>query len=189
MEFQTSAGTAYLPSGTYELMENDHLWTNLYAPYKMTRGYFDNVGGRTGTRYEHFEKGRYCVVDSFAFVYSGRVGVEQLANEEYKFTIDLSDGKGYQIQGEWSGPVELNYDPSTGLGKVEGAEAETVKFVGNSTLLVSGAAKGERLSVYTIGGQHVLSADATRPVDVAALHSGVYVVRTTNGVITKIVKR
>ena len=50
MEFQTSAGTAYLPSGTYELMENDHLWTNLYAPYKMTRGYFDNVGGRTGTR-------------------------------------------------------------------------------------------------------------------------------------------
>ena len=170
-------------------MENDHLWTNLYAPYKMTRGYFDNVGGRTGTRYEHFEKGRYCVVDSFAFVYSGRVGVEQLANEEYKFTIDLADGKGYQIQGEWSGPVELNYDPSTGLGKVEGAEAETVKFVGNSTLLVSGAAKGERLSVYTVGGQHVLSADATKPVDVAALRSGVYVVRTTNGVITKIVKR
>ena len=189
MEFQTSAGTAYLPSGTYELMENDHLWTNLYAPYKMTRGYFDNVGGRTGTRYEHFEKGRYCVVDSFAFVYSGRVGVEQLANEEYKFTIDLADGKGFQIQGEWSGPVELNYDPSTGLGKVEGAEAETVKFVGNSTLLVSGAAKGERLSVYTVGGQHVLSADATKPVDVAALHCGVYVVRTTNGIITKIVKR
>ena len=86
------------------------------------------------------------------------MGVEQLANEEYKFTIDLADGKGYQIQGEWSGPVELNYDPSTGLGKVEGAEAETVKFVGNSTLLVSGAAKGERLSVYTVGGQHVLSA-------------------------------
>lgn len=189
MEFQTKPGTAYLPSGTYELMENDHLWTNLYAPYKMTRGYFDNVGGRTGTRYEHFEKGRYCVVDSFAFVYSGRVGVEQLANEEYKFTIDLADGKGFQIQGEWSGPVELNYDPSTSLGKTVGAETETVKFVGNNMLLVSGATKGERLSVYTVGGQHVLSADATKPVDVAALRSGVYVVRTTNGVITKIVKR
>lgn len=188
MEFQTKPGTAYLPSGTYELMENDHLWTNLYAPYKMTRGYFDNVGGRTGTRYEHFEKGRYCVVDSFAFVYSGRVGVEQLANEEYKFTIELADGKGYQIKGEWSGPVELNYDLSTGLDKVSGDEAATVKLVGN-TLLVAGAAKGERLAVYTVGGQHVLAADATKPVDVSSLHSGVYVVRTSNGVITKIVKR
>ena len=169
-------------------MENDHLWTNLYAPYKMTRGYFDNVGGRTGTRYEHFEKGRYCVVDSFAFVYSGRVGVEQLAGEEYKFTIELADGKGYLIQGEWSGPVELNYDPSTGLDGVDGVEAAAVKLVGN-TLLVASAVKGERLAVYTVGGQHVLAADATSPVDVSSLHSGVYVVRTSNGVITKIVKR
>ena len=64
-----------------------------------------------------------------------------------------------------------------------------MKFVGNNMLLVSGATKGERLSVYTVGGQHVLSADATKPVDVAALRSGVYVVRTTDGVITKIVKR
>ena len=77
-----------------ELMENDHLWTNLYAPYKMTRGYFDNVGGRTGTRYEHFEKGRYCVVDSFAFVYSGRVGVEQLARlNPVPFMLPVSGSK------------------------------------------------------------------------------------------------
>ncbi|RHK50339.1 hypothetical protein DW060_07555 [Leyella stercorea] len=35
----------------------------------------------------------------------------------------------------------------------------------------------------------MLAADATKPVDVSSLHSGVYVVRTSNGVITKIVKR
>ena len=71
---------------------------------------------------------------------------------------------------------------------MSGDEAVTVKLVGN-TLLVEGAAKGERLAVYTVGGQHVLAADATQPVDVSSLHSGVYVVRTSNGVITKIVKR
>lgn len=189
MEFQTAPGTAYLPSGTYELMENDHLWTNLYAPYKMTRGYFDEVGGRTGTRYEHFAEGRYNVVDTFAFVYSGRVGVEQLAGQEYKFNIELADGKGFLISGEWSGPVELYYDPSTGVGSVAGREGEQPRLVDNTTLVVDGATEGETLSVYSVGGQLVLKADATQLVNVASLPSGVYVVRTSNGTTTKVVKK
>ena len=34
----------------------------------------------------------------------GKIYCYQLANEEYKFTIELADGKGYQIKGEWMGP-------------------------------------------------------------------------------------
>ena len=57
----TGIYTGRSPKDKYIVMDENSKdtvwWTNLYAPYKMTRGYFDNVGGRTGTRYEHFEKG------------------------------------------------------------------------------------------------------------------------------------
>ena len=188
MEFQTQAGTAYLPSGTYELMENDHLWTNLYAPYKMTRGYFDEVGGRTGTRYEHFARDRYNVVDTFAFVYSGRVGVEQLAGEEYKFNIELADGHGFLIQTEWSGPMELCYDPSTSIDDVVANGGLLLSFVDDRTLAINAALDGEKVRLYSVDGQLLLTTDKNI-VDVSQLASGIYVVKVGNKLTTKIVKK
>lgn len=188
MEFQTQAGTAYLPSGTYELMENDHLWTNLYAPYKMTRGYFDEVGGRTGTRYEHFARDRYNVVDTFAFVYSGRVGVEQLAGEEYKFNIELADGHGFLIQTEWSGPMELCYDPSTSIDDVVANGGSLLSFVDDRTLAINAALDGEKVRLYSVDGQLLLTTDKNI-VDVSQLASGIYVVKVGNKLTTKIVKK
>ena len=188
MEFQTQAGTAYLPSGTYELMENDHLWTNLYAPYKMTRGYFDEVGGRTGTRYEHFARDRYNVVDTFAFVYSGRVGVEQLVGEEYKFNIELADGHGFLIQTEWSGPMELCYDPSTSIDDVVANGGSLLSFVDDRTLAINAALDGEKVRLYSVDGQLLLTTDKNI-VDVSQLASGIYVVKVGNKLTTKIVKK
>ena len=188
MEFQTKPGTAYLPSGTYELMENDHLWTNLYAPYKMTRGYFDEVGGRTGTRYEHFARERYNVVDTFAFVYSGRVGVEQLAGEEYKFNIELADGHGFLIQTEWSGPMELCYNPETSIDDVVADGGSVLSFVDERTLAVNAALDGEKVRLYSVDGQLLLTTDKNI-VDVSQLASGVYVVKVGNKLTTKIVKK
>ena len=188
MEFQTKPGTAYLPSGTYELMENDHLWTNLYAPYKMTRGYFDEVGGRTGTRYEHFARERYNVVDTFAFVYSGRVGVEQLAGEEYKFNIELADGHGFLIQTEWSGPMELCYNPETSIDDVVADGGSILSFVDERTLAVNAALDGEKVRLYSVDGQLLLTTDKNI-VDVSQLASGVYVVKVGKKLTTKIVKK
>lgn len=188
MEFQTKPGTAYLPSGTYELMENDHLWTNLYAPYKMTRGYFDEVGGRTGTRYEHFARERYNVVDTFAFVYSGRVGVEQLAGEEYKFNIELADGHGFLIQTEWSGPMELCYNPETSIDDVVADGGSVLSFVDERTLAVNAALDGEKVRLYSVDGQLLLTTDKNI-VDVSQLASGVYVVKVGKKLTTKIVKK
>lgn len=188
MEFQTKPGTAYLPSGTYELMENDHLWTNLYAPYKMTRGYFDEVGGRTGTRYEHFARERYNVVDTFAFVYSGRVGVEQLAGEEYKFNIELADGHGFLIQTEWSGPMELCYNPEASIDDVTANGGSILSFVDERTLAVNVALGGEKVRLYSVDGQLLLTTDKNI-VDVSQLASGVYVVKVGNKLTTKIVKK
>lgn len=188
MEFQASTDKQYLPSGTYQLMDEDHLHTNLYSPYMMTRGYFDNVGGRTGTRYEHFATGRYCVVDTFAFVYSGSVGVEALENDEYKFHINVYDGRGYLISGEWSGPVELCYDPATSIGAVSDDKKVAVCLNGNM-LSVAGANEGETMSVYSVDGQLALSADATKSVDASQLKGGVYIVKVGNRMTTKIVKK
>lgn len=188
MEFQTKPGTAYLPSGTYELMENDHLWTNLYAPYKMTRGYFDEVGGRTGTRYEHFARERYNVVDTFAFVYSGRVGVEQLAGEEYKFNIELADGYGFLIQTEWSGLMELCYNPETSIDDVVADGGSILSFVDERTLAVNAALGGEKVRLYSVDGQLLLTTDKNI-VDVSQLASGVYVVKVGKKLTTKIVKK
>ena len=86
MEFQAAEGSQYLPEGTYTLMEESHLWTNMYAPFMMTRGYFYNNGERTGTRYHHFRKNPDpatrlpWVVDKWATVYSGTVGVSKTDN-------------------------------------------------------------------------------------------------------------
>ena len=190
MEFQTDSKTQYLPAGTYELMDEGHLYTNLYAPFKMTRGYFDEVGGRVGTRYEHFAEGRYCVVDTFAFVYSGRVGVEALDNGDYKFHINLADGKGFNISGEWSGPMELCYSPeTTGVSSVAGGKRASARFLDNNTLVVDGARQGEQVAVYGLDGQLLLSADASAPADASALAKGVYVVKIGNVATTKIVKK
>lgn len=189
MEFQTSSTAKTLPAGTYELMENDHLWTNQYAPFYMTRGYFDQYGGRTGTRYEHFAKDRYCVVDTFAFVYSGRVGVEKLENDNYHFTMNLADGNGFLINAEWSGPVEIQYDPESGIDDVSNEARPEVNVDGN-TLTVFGAKPDEPLSIYGTDGQLLLKEkDASSQTDISSLGKGVYVVKVGNRITNKIVKK
>lgn len=190
MEFQTATNQSSLPSGTYEVMADGHLYTNLYAPYQMTQGYFDNVGGRTGTRYEHFEKGRYCVVDTFAFVYSGRVGVEQLENGNYHFKLDLADGRGFLIQGEWTGPMQNLYDPANSINAVADEQKNYVVTFDGSHIIFSGNTSGVKASVYSAGGELLVKeADATSGIDASGMKQGVYVVKSSNGYTTKIVKK
>lgn len=190
MEFQANYDQQYLPNGTYELMENSHLWTNEYAPFRMTRGYFDETGGRTGTRYEHFARDRYCVVDTFAFVYSGRVGVEQQADGNYHFNINLADGHGFLIQGDWSGPMEMFYDPKSGIGSIAGDNKSTAVTIDGESIKAIGAKAGEEISVFAVDGQCVAhGCDATQGISTSHLPGGVYIVKVGNNTTTKIVKK
>ncbi len=168
MEFQAPLGSAYLPEGTYQLMEESHLYYNLYAPYQLTRGYFVD-GGRTGTRYEHFMKCSYpkehtWAVDSFATVYSGTVGVTRIDSTHYKFAIDLYDGKGFQISGTFDKETEYCYSPADILG-------------------VDGVADNRRrtVRVYTLGGQYVGNSTD-------ALPGGIYIIKSGNTT-TKTIKK
>ncbi len=180
MEFQAAAGSKYLPEGTYTLMKNSHLYTNEYAPFKMTRGYFDDLGGRTGTVYQHFQKCAdpatrlWWVMDKYAIVYSGTVGVTKTDNNHYKFVIDLYDGQGFKITGEYDKEMEYNYDPesiSTGInGIVDNANGES------------------KTEVYTVDGQLIKTVNATAAASVQNMPAGIYLVKTNNKT-QKIIKK
>lgn len=189
MEFQTSTDQSVIPAGTYNVMEENHLWTNLYGPYMLTQGYFDNYGELIGTRYWHFAKDRYQVVDTFASVASGKVSVELLEDNNYKFTIDVADGHGYLIQGTWSGPLQLNYDPATAIGTISDDKKVGVQLLGNSVLLLSGVEAGDAVSVYAADGQLVASAKGQSQINVGNLGTGLYIVKVADKNTTKFIKK
>lgn len=177
MEFQCPEGSQYLPEGTYTLMEQSHLYTNMYAPYQLTRGYFDEFGGRTGTKYEHFMKCEYpkehtWVVDNYATVYAGTVGVTKTDNTHYKFNIDLYDGNGFKIFGEFDKEMEYCYNPD-GITGIDGVAANAADAV---------------VAVYSVGGQLLKTVKAAAAQSIADMPSGVYIVKSNNKT-TKIVKK
>lgn len=178
LEFQTPNGSKYLPEGTYTMMEQSHTWTNLYAPFQLTRGYFDDLGGRTGTRYEHFrecpdpETRLWWVVDKYATIYAGTVGVTKTDDTHYKFVIDLYDGNGFKVSGTYDSEMEYCYNPEeivAGIGGVTADDASTVE-------------------VYSTGGILLKKANTTPAESVSGMPNGVYIVKSGSKT-TKIVKK
>lgn len=184
MEFQTDPNVSDLVPGTYELMEQNHLWTNLYAPYKMTQGYFDKWGELIGTRYWHFAKGRYQVVDTFAAVTSGRISVEEIENNNYKFTIDVTDGNGFLIKGTWSGPIEKNYEP-TSIMRITDKQGSGIHFEGNILVLEKEQKDNATTRIFTADGRIALVSIGSRRIDVSRLGKGFYIIKTGDKNITK----
>lgn len=189
MEFQADVNSTDLPAGTYEVMENNHLWTNQYAPFQLTQNYFTDQGERTGTRYMHFAKGRYCVADTFAAVVAGRVSVEKVeGTDNYHFTINLQDGNAFDITGDWTGPMERNYD----LSAISQATLTNGKvgFTTNAdgSLTVNGVESSESVSVFTADGRLVSRGTGAR-VDLGQLPQGIYLIKTHKQGTIKYVKQ
>lgn len=178
MEFQCETGSQYLQEGTYTLMDQGHLWTNLYAPFMLTRGYFDSLGGRTGTVYQHFmastpEDPHTWVVDKYATIYAGTVGVSKTDNNHYKFVIDLYDGNGFKVSGEFDKEMEYHYSPSDISTGING---------------INDNAAASKVEVYTVSGQLVKTIVATPAQSMEGMPNGMYIVKTNNKT-TKIVKK
>ena len=111
------------------------------------------------------------VVDKWATVYTGTVGVSKTDDTHYKFVINLFDGKGFQITGEFDKEMEYNYVPSSITG-IEGIKAD---FTGKT-------------EIYSVGGQLMQTIDGTKAASTANLPSGIYIVKSNNKT-TKIVKK
>lgn len=190
MEFLTSPEESDLVMGNYELMEHNHLYTNEYAPFKLVQGYFYNGGELTGTRYWHFKKGSYEVVDTFAAVISGQVGVEQLAGtDQYKFSIDLADGNGYTIKGQWTGPIERNYNPTAIAGAAADDRRVAITFADKDNLRIAGAASSDNVEVFAADGRKVFGARGAQQVNIGQLAPGMYIVKVGGKQTTKFVRK
>lgn len=189
MEFQADHSTSELPMGTYELMEENHLWTNMYAPYKLTQGYFTDQGELIGTRYWHFAKDRYEVVDTFASVIAGRISVEKVENtDNYHFTIDVEDGNAFTITGEWTGPMEICYD----IEGIQNAYTETgslsIEKYNGSNLVLRGVTNNEVVNIFSADGRLALRTSGTN-IDVGNLPQGIYIIKVNNKQPLKYIKQ
>ena len=125
LEFLLEEGEKYLKEGTYTVMDTKYEYS--YAPFKMMKGYF-NTNDLTGTRYMHFEEGRYYIMDHYAPVESGSVGVTCNPDGTYRFDIALMCDANFHIDGTWSGPVELMYNPENITSGIDGIESDSLRL-------------------------------------------------------------
>lgn len=189
MEFLTEPGSDALPVGTYELMEENHLYYNLYAPYKLVQGYFNNDGALIGTRYLHYEEGRNCVMDQLAPIVSGSISVEQPEEGQVKFTIDTYDDAENRIYGTWQGSVSPS-NIITGISELQatGRKDICISQVSNNVWLLHGLENNDNVRVYNTGGALVSSSKGA-VLNTGNLVPGVYVVKAADMKPIKIVKK
>lgn len=158
-EFITAPDAEYLPEGTYSVMDYSHLYTNMYEPGKLVQGYFYNGGELTGTRYFGFYGAPYGYIKWIAPAVEGTVDVKKADDGNYTFTVDLIDDAGWSIKGAWTGPMQLNYNPTDAVESIRSNRADGP------------------VSVLTLDGRAIATAESAAKVDWKSLQSGVYLVK------------
>lgn len=194
MEFLLAEGTPILSEGTYTVVD-EKLDTSM-EPFKLTKGYFaaTSTGGTdlSGTRYMHFEAGRTLIMDHYAPADAGSVGVKKNADDTYTFTINLIDDAQFRIDGSWTGPMILMYDPNS-FGAVDDVladsnEAISVEWIDTSTLLIGGTQSAAGAKVFDVYGRLMNCRVNGIMVDMSGVSAGIYVLNL-NGKSIKVVKK
>lgn len=191
LEMVLQAGTQYVQEGTYTVMSEK--WETFYAPYKLGHGRFVTVSDGSsdlgGTRYIHFEEGRYLIMDNYAPAVEGTVGVTKNADNTWTFNIHLVDDAQFKIDGDWTGPMELMYDPN-GITAIDGIEADNsgIEWIDNNTIRITGTENATDAVVYNLHGMRVNATISDNIVSLAGLPSGIYMIKFQNNVL-KIAKR
>ncbi len=184
-------GTQYVQEGTYTVMTEKY--ETYYSPYKLGRGrWVSAAGGGTdlsGTRYMHFEEGRYLIMDHYAPAAEGTVGVTKNADNTWTFNIHLIDDAQFKIDGDWTGPMELMYDPN-GITAIEGIGADNtgMEWIDNNTICITGTEDASGAAVYNLHGMRVNATISGNIVSLAGLPSGIHIIKFQNNVL-KIAKR
>lgn len=160
------------PTGTYTMMDESHLYTNLYEPYKLVQGYFYNGGELTGTRYFGFYGAPTGYIKWHAPAESGTVSITKDESGNYTFNVDLVDDAGWSITGTWTGPVEkqYTYDPTA------------VEVVENNT-------QSGPLTVYTADGRYVGTFRDLGDFNNADANRGMYIIKGENQKTYKAVRK
>lgn len=182
MEFVLAGGSKYLKEGTYTVMGEK--WDNYYEPYKLGKGRFvsASTGGSdlSGTRYMHFEEGRTLVMDNYAPADEGTVSVTQNADETWTFNIHLIDDAQFRIDGDWTGPMILMYDPEaiTSIGNISADEEQvSLRWLDRDSFSLVGAADQTAAEVYNIQGMRVNALITPDAISLEGMPAGIYIVK------------
>lgn len=192
MEFLSPVKTAVLQPGLYTVIPVR--WNSYelaaggtYEPMSLNKGYFGNGGEQIGTRYAHFEEGRYLVYDCVGPADEGTVLVETDDYINYRFDIKLVDDAGFEIRGTWDKPLEYQYDNNAlaeelGLSgvSVAAAEGSAIGAVveGRRVVVLNGG--NSPVAILDLDGRLAASGTADEAIDVAALAPGIYILSINN---------
>lgn len=193
MEFVLPDGTQRVQAGTYTVMEDK--FDSFYQPFTLGRGRFvAATGGGTdlsGTRYQNFEAGRYLVMKDYAPAAAGTVGVTVNDDDTYTFDIHIVDDAQFRIDGSWTGPVKLMYNPDQ-IASISEITADNsaigIKWLDDVTLLVTGIDNIDSAALYNVVGMSVRCDVEGNIIKLDGLGRGVYVLNV-NGKSIKIVKK
>lgn len=191
LEFLTDLTNPELPMGTYTVMDQDHTYSNYYAPYKLVQGYFYN-GGLSGTRYMHYEEGRYRVMDMLAPAVSGTVTIQKNADETYSVNMALVDDAGFNITGDWTGNVLLQYDPAevaAGIDDVTVGSSLQIGAITDGAVMLNGVPAGAKVNVYSTDGRTSFAGVGTSTIATRTFAPGVYVIKVGDAEPIKFIKK
>lgn len=76
-----------------------------FKPGVCVRGHILADEGVTGTRWMHFEEGKYIVMDGHACIYGGSIVVSDAGNGNFTFEIKGTCVRKHNVTGTWTGPV------------------------------------------------------------------------------------
>lgn len=190
VELVLPEGTQYIQPGNFTVLTEKY--DDFYQPYTAGKGRWGTGGDLTGTRYYHFIEGRYLVMDHHAPAVTGTIGVQQIG-ENYKFDIAVMCDANYHMDGTWTGPATLMYNPDgilAGISSVEGDDNSELKttWLSNDVLLVNGVNKIESAALYSMNGMmHRCEVDGLT-VNTSNVAAGIYVLNI-NGKTIKIAKK
>lgn len=181
MEFVLAPGTKHLQEGTYTVMEEK--FDSYYEPFKLGKGRFvSTTGGGTdlsGTRYMHFEEGRNLVMDNYAPAFEGTVALTKNADDTWTFNIHVIDDAQFRIDGDWTGPLELMYNPDniTAIEGITDDEEPALRWLDGSTFCIPGATDLSTLRVYNLQGIAVEASVQGDVVSLQSLPAGMYIIK------------
>lgn len=185
IEFVCENGATQPTPGNYTIMEEK--FENYYAPGTLGQTkWVSSTGGGTdisGTRYMHFEKDRYYVMDHYAFINVGNVGLTISDDDEagypvYDVDINLMSDNGYYITGTWHGPVEDMRKPSAIGSVATDGEEPLVASLGNGRYQVINYAG--TVYVYSVSGMLCGSYESSSAIDLSTMPDGLYLLKTGN---------
>lgn len=186
IDMLTELGRGFFPSGIYTVMEENY--EQYYKPFALRRGFFEDGGDLRGTRWFHFlEDGSYMIADGLAPAYGGTVSLVQQGDNVYKIDIAVVDDAGFNITGEWTGPVVAMFEVPVGIENAL-ADAEYT-YLDKETILLGNVAADECINIYATNGALVKSQVGNGTISLSNLPKGVYLVKAANKNTFKVAKR